>query len=64
VSSDAGDSLLTVEILVRTDDPLEALDKTMTVLRTALHAAGANTSGWPIVRIENRTERVPDLTRT
>lgn len=61
VSSDAGAPVMTVELLVLTDDQLEAAYKALTILRTALHAAGAKTDGWPIIHIENHTERVPDL---
>ncbi|TDQ52469.1 hypothetical protein [Actinorugispora endophytica] len=61
VSSDAGESLLTVEVVVVSDDPFEATSTALTVLRTALHAAGAGTSGWPTVsRMENRAESLPD----
>lgn len=63
VSSDAGESLLTVEIIVASRDPFEATSTALTVLRTALHAAGAGTPGWPGVRrMENRAESLPDLT--
>lgn len=62
VGSDAGQHVITVEMLVFTDDPLTALGQASTVLRTAIHATGAATRGWPISHLENHTERVPDLT--
>ena len=62
VNSNAQKSVLTVEILIFTDDQIEAINKALTVLRTGLHAAGAQTAGWPsIERLENRTELMPDL---
>lgn len=62
VSSDARENVLTVEIIIHTDDQIDAMDKALTVLRTGLHAAGAKTAGWPsIERLENRTELMPDL---
>lgn len=65
VSSDAQESVLTVEILIFTDDQIEAVNKALTVLRTGFHAAGAETAGWPgIERLENRTELMPDLLTT
>lgn len=65
VSSDAQEGVLTVEILIFTDDQIEAINKALTVLRTGLHAAGAKTAGWPgIERLENRTELMPGLLPT
>lgn len=62
VSSDAQKSVLTVEIIISTDDQIEAVNKALTLLRTGLHAAGAKSAGWPrIERLENRTELMPDL---
>lgn len=61
VSSDADEHVFATEMLVLTDDQFEAIDKALTIVRTALHAAGASTAGWPIVRMENHTKRVPDL---
>ncbi|NYH54014.1 lipopolysaccharide export system protein LptC [Nocardiopsis arvandica] len=64
-SSDAQQSVLTVEVLIFTDDQLEAVNKALTVLRTGLHATGAKTAGWPsIERLENRTELISDLLTT
>ena len=61
VSSDSGQQRFEVELLVHRDDPLEALELSMGVVRTALHAAGANTPTWPTVLhvAESRTEPVP-----
>lgn len=62
VSSDADECLFTVEIIVWTDDQVEASEKASAVLRTALHAAGAVTPGWPtVVRTEGQTGTLPDL---
>lgn len=62
VSSDAAEAVLRAEILVFTDDALEATQKAMTVLQTALHAVGASTVNWPrIERLENHTEVAGDL---
>ncbi|MFV2196516.1 hypothetical protein [Nocardiopsis sp. LOL_012] len=67
VSSDAERSILSVEILVGTADQLKAVNKAFEVLHTALHAAGAKTTGWPPIAIdhlENRTEPVADIAAT
>lgn len=65
VSSDAGKNLFTVEIIVMSGDPFTATETALTVLRTALHAAGAGTHGWPEVdRMENRAEALPGLELT
>lgn len=62
VSSDVDKRLFTVEIIVRTDDPVEASAKASAVLRTALHAAGAGTPRWPTVdRMEGQTVSLSDL---
>ena len=62
VSSDADESLFTVEMIVRTDDQFEASAKASAVLRTALHAAGAETPGWPtVVWTEGQTGPLEDL---
>ena len=62
VCSDADKRLFTVEVIVRTDDPVEALAKASAVLRTALHAAGAGTPRWPTVaRMEGQTGSLSDL---
>ncbi|GAA1782393.1 hypothetical protein [Streptomonospora arabica] len=61
VSSDAGESVMNVEVLVFTDDPIAALEKASAILRTALHAAGAATSAWPITRMTHHTGTVTRL---
>lgn len=62
VSSDSDASLFTVEMIVKTADQFRASEKASAVLRTALHAAGARTSGWPtVVRTENQTGPLANL---
>ncbi|MFD0775140.1 hypothetical protein ACFQZ2_14490 [Streptomonospora algeriensis] len=61
VSSDAGESVMNVEILVFTGEPIAALEKASAVLRTALHAAGAATAAWPIAHMTHHTGTVTHL---
>lgn len=58
VSSDARRSCITVETLVLAEDPIDAMNAVLPMLRTALHAAGANTSRWPrLTRLDSSTEQ-------
>lgn len=61
VSSDSGLQRFEVELLVHRDDPVEAMELAVGVVRTALHAAGARTPLWPtVLRVEeSSTEPVP-----
>lgn len=47
VSGDAGELTVTVETVVHTDDHIEAIMKTLTLTRSAIHAIGDSTPGWP-----------------
>ncbi|MEU0560919.1 hypothetical protein [Dactylosporangium sp. NPDC006015] len=47
VAGDARTKVVTVDLCVMTEDHLEALIKASTATRTALHALGDGTSGWP-----------------
>lgn len=47
MSGDYGKKEIMVEMIVITADAVEANIKAMTMIRTALHAAGEATPGWP-----------------
>lgn len=50
VSTNAGTSTITVELLVlNTADPTTALQRALDLIRTAAHAAGGATPDWPTV---------------
>jgi hypothetical protein len=46
-SSDSTQGTITAELLVWADGEVDALEKCLTVLRTAIHTIGGNTPGWP-----------------
>ncbi|WP_156004641.1 hypothetical protein [Streptomonospora sp. PA3] len=52
---------MNVEIIVFTDDPIGALEKASAILRTALHATGAQTPEWPIAHMTHHTGTVTHL---
>lgn len=47
VGTDADQSTVTVSLLVFADDEAQALDKALTAIRSAVHAAGGSTPFWP-----------------
>lgn len=47
MSGDLDEHEITFEMVILTTDPLEANIKAMTAVRSALHAAGEATPGWP-----------------
>lgn len=61
VSSDAGKAVMTVEMFVAAGDPFEASELALGIIRTALHAAGAYTGGWPISHLANETRDASEL---
>jgi hypothetical protein len=46
-SSDAGRGLVAVELVVSAPDEGAAVSKFLEVVRTAIHATGGATPGWP-----------------
>jgi hypothetical protein len=60
VSSDAGDNSVIFEVTANAPDELEAVAGSLSWVRTAFHAAGAETPGWSVaglgaVRVEPAT---------
>lgn len=47
LAGDAGRMTWTIEIVVLTDDQFDGLMTALTTIRTALHALGDATAGWP-----------------
>lgn len=47
VSSDAGEFVVTVELLVLKPDPIVSVHHASSFIRAALHTLGATTAGWP-----------------
>lgn len=47
LAGEADRKVWTIEMLVLVDDEFEALVKALSVIRTALHALGDSTPGWP-----------------